>query len=178
LSRNSRWLDWLGADGLVRRMVIAVVNVAGGESPSEQLPFLEPSDTFQVLVQDGRTYADPANGRRYDGIVRAITSLDARATARFYRGIGPLIEAAWRPLGLVDREFDDVAGEAVRVVLDAEAPTGPVEVVQDGVVWAYANPDLEARSPAAKHLMRIGPDNLLRLQDWVRAFAGASGIGR
>ena len=159
-------------------MVIAVLNVAGGESPSEQLPFLEPSDTFRVVVQGERTYADPANGRRYDGIVRSITSLDARATARFYRGIGPLIEAAWRPLGLVDRDFDDVAGEAVRVVLDAEAPTGQVEVVQDGVVWAYADPDLEARSPAAKHLMRIGPDNLLRLQDWLRTFAEASGIGR
>jgi len=178
LSRDPQWLDWLAADGLVRRMVIAVANVAGGESPSEQLPFLEPSDTFRVVVSDGRAFADPANGGRYDGLVRALTSLDARATARFYRGIGPLVDAAWRPLGFVDRDFDDIAGEALGVVLDAEAPTGPVEVVEEGVVWVYADPGLESLSPATKHLMRIGPDNLLRLQDWVRTFSEAAGIGR
>lgn len=178
LSPNPRWREWLGADGLVRRLVLAVTNVAAGESPSEPLPFLQPSDTFTVVVEGGRTYLDPASWRRYDALVGAIISLDARATARFYRGVGPLIEAAWRPLGFVERDFDAAAREAVAVVLAAEVPDGRIELVRDGAVWAYADPDLEALPPATKHLLRVGPDNLLRLQDWVRTFAAASGIAR
>lgn len=178
LSPDPRWRAWLGEEGLVRRLVLAVVNVAAGQSPAEPLAFLEPSDTFTVVQEAGRTFVDPESWRRYDDVVVAITSLDARATARFYRGVAPLLDAAWLPLGFVERDFDEAVREALVVVLAAEVPTGQIELVQDGVVWAYADPELEALPPATKHLLRIGPDNLLRLQDWVRTFAAAGGLAR
>jgi hypothetical protein len=162
----------------VDRTVLGVVNVAAGESPASQLPFLQPSDTFAVVVEGDRTFADPENGRRYDAMIGAVTSLDARATARFYRGISPLLEAGLRELGFIDREFDDVARSALDVILEAEVPSGPLELEQSGIVWAYADPEIEALSPATKHLLRLGPDNLRRLQDWTRSFARASGLAR
>ncbi|MEJ2541056.1 MAG: DUF3014 domain-containing protein [Gemmatimonadota bacterium] len=176
LSPDPEWPTWLEADGLVDRVVLGVVNVAAGESPAAQLPFLEPSDTFAVVVEGDRTFADPRNGRRYDALVGSITSLDARAAARFYRGVSPLFEAGLRELGFVDREFDELARSALDVILEAEVPAGPLEVEQQGIVWAYVDPELEGLSPATKHLLRIGPDNLLRLQDWARSFAAASGL--
>lgn len=178
LSPDSEWPTWLESDGLVDRIVLAVVNVAGGESPAAQLPFLQPSDTFAVVVDGDRTFADPENGRRYNGVVAAMTSVNARAAARFYRGVGPLLEAGLRELGFVDREFDELAQSVVDVVLETEVPTGPLEVEQTGIVWSYVDPELEELSPATKHLLRIGPDNLLRLQDWTRSFATASGLTR
>lgn len=178
LSSDPQWPSWLGRDGLVGRVVLGVVNVAAGESPAEQLPFLQPSDTFAVVVEGDRTFADPENGRRYNAAVGALTSLDARASARFYRGMSPLLEAGLRELGLVDREFDDLARSALDLVLEAEVPEGPLEVEHDGAVWVYVDPELETLSPATKHLLRIGPDNLLRLQDWARSFAAASGLDR
>jgi hypothetical protein len=176
LSADPQWPTWLDADGLVDRTVLGVVNVAGGESPAEQLPFLQPSDTFAVIVEGDRTFADPENGRRYDAMVRAITSLDVRATARFYRGVGPLLGEGLRQLGFIDRDFDEFARSALDVVLEARVPQGPLEVEQAGAVWAYVDPELESLSPATKHLLRLGPDNLLRLQDWARSFAAASGL--
>jgi len=176
LSTDPQWPTWLDADGLVERAVLGVVNVAGGESPAEQLPFLQPSDTFAVIVEGDRTFADPENGRRYDTMVRAITSLDVRATARFYRGVGPLLGEGLRQLGFIDRDFDEFARSALDVVLEARVPQGPLEVEQAGAVWAYVDPELESLSPATKHLLRLGPDNLLRLQDWARSFAAASGL--
>jgi hypothetical protein len=178
LSPDPQWPEWLGNERLVDRVVLGVVNVAAGESPASQLPFLQPSDTFAVVVEGDRTFADPENGRRYDAVVGAVTSLDARATARFYRGISPLLEAGLRELGFVDREFDDVARSALDVILEAEVPSGPLELEQSGIVWAYADPEIEALSPATKHLLRLGPDNLRRLQDWARSFASASGLAR
>ncbi|HSM04717.1 MAG TPA: DUF3014 domain-containing protein [Longimicrobiales bacterium] len=178
LSSDPQWPSWLGTDGLVGRVVLGVVNVAAGESPAEQLPFLQPSDTFAVVAEGDRTFADPENGRRYNAVIGAVTSLDARASARFYRGMSPLLEAGLRELGLVDREFDELARSALDLVLEAEVPEGPVEVEHDGAVWVYVDPELETLSPATKHLLRIGPDNLLRLQDWARSFAAASGLDR
>jgi hypothetical protein len=153
-----------------------VVNVAAGESPAAQLPFLQPSDTFAVVTEGDRTYADPENGRRYDALVGAVTSLDARASARFYRGIGPLLESGLQQLGFVDREFDEFARSALDVILEVEVPEGPLEVEEDGIVWSYVDPELENLSPASKHLLRLGPDNLLRIQSWARSFGEASGL--
>ena len=178
LSPDPEWPTWLETEGLVDRAVLGVVNVATGESPAPQLPFMQPSDTFGVVVDGDRTFADPENGRRYDALVRAVTSLDAQATARFYRGIGPLLGAGLRQLGFVDREFDEFARSALDVVLEAEVPDGPLELRQEGIVWAYVDPELEALSPATKHLLRLGPDNLRRLQSWARSFAAASGLER
>lgn len=174
LSPDSQWPEWLGTENIVDRVVLGVVNVAAGESPAGQFPFLQPSDTFAVVVDGDRTYADPENGRRYDGLVRVITSLDAQATARFYRGVSPLLEAGLRELGFVDREFDDFTRSALDVVLEADLPEGPLEVEADGIVWSYVDPELEGLSPATKHLLRLGPDNLRRLQDWARSFATES----
>jgi hypothetical protein len=176
LSPNPLWRDWLGSAGLVRRLVLSAVNVAAGASPAEQLPFLQPADAFTVVRENDRTFMDPESWRRHDTVVGALTSLDARATARFYRGVAPLTEAAWLPLGFIERDFDEAVREAIAVVLAAEVPPGRIELVEDGAVWAYANPDLEALPPATKHLLRIGPDNLLRLQDWLRTFAAAAGL--
>ncbi len=176
LSPDPRWREWLSADGLVRRLVLAVVNVAAAASPREPLAFLQPSDTFTVVMENGRAWVDPASWRRYDRVVAAITSLDARATARFYRGVAPLTEAEWLPLGFVERDFDDAVREAITVVRGAEVPEGRIELVRDGAVWAYADPRLEELPPATKHLLRLGPDNLLRLQDWARTFAATAGL--
>ncbi len=176
LSPDPQWPTWLSADGLVDRVVLGVVNVATGESPAGQLPFLQPSDTFAVVMEGDRTFADPENGRRYDALVGAVTALDAQASARFYRGIAPLLESGLQQLGFVDRDFDEFARSALDVILVVEVPEGPLEVEEAGIVWAYVDPELEALSPATKHLLRLGPDNLLRLQSWARSFAEASGL--
>ncbi|MCL4837280.1 MAG: DUF3014 domain-containing protein, partial [Thermoanaerobaculia bacterium] len=37
----------------------------------------------------------------------------------------------------------------------------------------FADPELEALPPAAKHLLRLGPDNARRVQEKLRALAAA-----
>jgi len=177
LSPNPLWQAWLGQAGLLRRFVTAVANVSMGGSPAEQLDFLRPQASFSVVVDaEGRTRADPEGWRRYDGIVAALTSLDARAAAGLFRGITPLLETAWRPLGFTGREFDDAAQQAIAVVLETDPRDAEAELIEDEAVWGYANPGLEAHTPATKHLLRLGPGNLLRLQDWITSFANAAGL--
>ncbi|MDT8369086.1 MAG: DUF3014 domain-containing protein [Longimicrobiales bacterium] len=176
LSDEARWSEWLHATNLVRRFAIAMTNLSMGRSPADQLSFMAPADTFTVVERDGRTYLDPASYRRYDGVTRVLASVNVEAAAVLYRGIRPLLNAAAAPLGLADANFDTTLARALGVVLDARAPDGPIEVVETGIVWAFADPSLEAENSATKHLIRLGPENLQRLQTRARAFARAAGL--
>lgn len=164
---------WFVPDDLIRRFVVAVTNVANGGTPREQLDFIEVEADFQVRDDGGRTFIDPASYRRYDGVTAAFVSLDPAGSATLYRRLRPLFDEASGELGLGTEGFDPVLARAVRNLLAVRLPSPPVEVEPDGAMYAYAAPALEARTPAEKHLMRMGPDNARRVQEKLRELADA-----
>lgn len=176
LSERPGWASWLGMDGLVRRFVLSVAGVSAGASPREHLEPLEPDDDFVARDAGGRTVVDPAGYRRYDLQAAIFASLDAEIAARLYRVLHPLFEEAHRELGLGERSFDETFARALGRLLAVEVPEGPVELVADGGVWAFRDPALESLSPAAKHLVRMGPENARRVQEKLRELAGAIGV--
>ncbi len=176
LSSDPVWLDWLGIDDLVSRAVTAVANIGVGASPAEQLPFLAPSDTFTVIREGERAFVDPTSYRRYDAVTSVIASVDVGMAATVYRRLGPLFEAAWRPLGFGEADFDTGLARALGVVLSVQVPERPIELQPSGIVWEYVDPELESLSAAQKHLLRIGPANARRLQGRARGLATALGI--
>jgi len=48
-----------------------------------------------------------------------------------------------------------------------------VELIRPNVMYAYADPNLESRSEFDKQLLRLGPNNLQRLQAYAAAFKAA-----
>ncbi|GMU65571.1 MAG: hypothetical protein AMXMBFR36_18450 [Acidobacteriota bacterium] len=173
LSGDAAFAGWLGHDDLVRRFVAAVANVAEGASPASHVPFLRPSQPFRTVERGDRTVIDPATFRRHDLAVGALTSLDAAACARALRRLEPLFDAAWRELGDPRRDFRETLSTAISRLAAVPIPEGEIAVVPDGVVWAYADPELERRPAAEKLLLRMGPDHARRLRDWLRELAAA-----
>jgi hypothetical protein len=167
--------EWLTTDGLVRRFVVVVANVAQGTSPASHLEFMEPSGAFAVTDSAGRMHIDPAAYRRYDGTVAAFASLDASGVGELFRRIRPLCDEAYRELGL-QGSFDDALAEAFGRLLAVRVPPGPVEVEPDRAVYAFTDRNLEALSPAAKQLLRMGPDNARRVQRTLTELAEAMGV--
>lgn len=173
LSERPGWARWLVGDGVVRRFVTAVVRVSGGASPAPVLEFLEPEEDFRVRESGGETVIDPASYRRYDALAATFASLDTRRTAWLFRQIHPLFEEAHRELGFPEGTFDATLARAVENVLAVEVPDGPLRVVADQGVYRFRDPALESRSPAAKQLLRMGPENALRVQAKLRELAAA-----
>lgn len=176
LSERPAWTSWLVTDGLVRRFVATVASVSAGRSPASHVQPLEPEGDFVVEDVDGRTVIDPASHRRYDLHATVVASLDTEGVARLYRQLHPLFEEAHRELGLGDGTFDETFGRALGRLLAVEVPDGPIEVVADGGAWAFRDPALESSSPAAKHLVRMGPENARRVQEKLREIAQAIGV--
>jgi Protein of unknown function (DUF3014) len=53
---------------------------------------------------------------------------------------------------------------------------GDVELVPRGALWAFKDEALEQRSAAEKHLLRMGPENMQRVQVKLHELRGALGL--
>ncbi len=176
LSAHPRIAEWLVSDDLVRRFVSAVVNLAGGRSPSPHVGFLAPAGDFSVQASGEDTLIDPASYARYDLLVGAFTSLDTRGSAVLYQQLRPLFVEAHTELGLGDRSWDDAVVLAVGNVLAARVSDGPVRVREEEGLYVFMDPALESGTDAEKHLIRAGSENARRIQAKLRELAAAIGI--
>lgn len=176
LSARPEWASWLVSDDMIRRFVVAVVAVAEGKSPEEQLRFLAPEQPFAVREEDGRTVVDPESYHRYDVATATFVSLDTEGVARLYRQMHPLIDEAYRDLGLHDRTFDETLAVAIGNLLSADVPDTPLDVEEEEGRYVYTAPGIEGLSPAEKQLLRMGPENARRFQAKLRELSVALGV--
>jgi DNA-binding Lrp family transcriptional regulator len=154
ISAQSQLMEWLEADGLIRRFVVAVANVAEGRTPRDQLAPAWPVDDFEVEASEEQVLPNPASYARYDLVTDVFVSVDTERAIALYRKLEPAFDEAYAAPVLV--------GE----------PTLQKRVL----TWEYADPELEGLSPAQKQLLRMGPANVPRVQKKLRAFGKALGM--
>ena len=148
---------------LLDRFVVIVDNVAEDVNPRKQLDF--------VKVAPQKT--EKLNPSRYDRIADVIASVDAKGAAQVVREIHPLLESAYHKLGYPDRSFDQVAGKALKRIIDAPVLDKAPRLVPKGANFAYEDEKLEALGPVEKLLLRMGPQNTRRIQAKAREIASA-----
>lgn len=175
LSEHPQLLTWLLNDDLIRRLVATTVNLAEGESPRTHVRFLLPSGGFEAAEVDGRLTIDPSSYRRYQTLAAVVSSLHVDGTAQVYRNLKPLLDEAYRELGYPEGDFDTVAAQAVKVLLDTPV-LGEVEVERFASSFKYVDSRLEGSSEAQKHFLRFGPENLRSIQNHVRRVALRAGL--
>jgi hypothetical protein len=168
---------WLENEGILDRLVAAVEAVARGDSPRKLVPFLAPEGRFLILERDGKTFIDPACYERYDRIALAFTSLDTAAVAEQYRNLGRWLRRAHRNLGVPDRTLHKALVEGFTELLEVPVFSGDVPLTGTSVNMKMDLPELEAMSEAQKHLFRMGPVNVRRVQVKLRELGVALGIG-
>ena len=152
-------------EDVLRRVTAVVENAARGELSRGRLALIEaPSGEFRVEQRGDRYYIDATTFRRYDAAVDALTCMPPERLAALVRLLRPLLTQALRELGFPDADVDTVLDSALREILAVPIPQLPIEVVRADGAYAYAHANLEAASPLSKQLVRLGPDNLDRLQ--------------
>jgi hypothetical protein len=176
LARHPELARWLASDDLVRRFVVAVDNVAEGRSPRRHVGFLAPSGSFLVegdVESDAPVLADPVNFRRYDVVVSALESLDVDECARLYTSFEPMLDQAYAELGYPERSFRERLGAAASELLSTPIVPDRPRLLPMVRRFEYEDPALEGLSDAQKHLLRMGPRNVDRLQRVLRELVGA-----
>lgn len=163
--------EWLSVPGIVKRLAAATWRVSNGRSPTPVLGFIVVEGRFKVKEDGDKMIIDPATYERYDPIIDRIVAVDPTQAARTYRRLRPNFEAAFREISKPGEKFHNVAKKAVARVLSVEVPPGEIEVVGKGATFFYADESLESLDQADKHVIRLGPNNAKRVQDWLRAVA-------
>jgi hypothetical protein len=164
LSGDAEYQKWLASEDLVRRFAAATNLVAEGQSPRLPLSFMAPAAPFQATKKQGRMLMAPASTARYDTVARVIASLNANAAKVAYQELKPLLDAAHAELAPPGRTLEQNLAQAIGRLTQVPVPKAPLELTPKGAQFAYADPALEALSPAEKHLLRMGPDNMRKVQ--------------
>jgi hypothetical protein len=172
LSSQPTLLAWLATDDLVGSLATAIDRLANGRTPARDLAPLKPGTGFTVVTRRGVPYVDPSSYARYDGVVQAVSSVDAARLATIYTTIEPRLAEAYQKQGHTG-SLRDAVQRAIATVLATPDPPAEVALVAGVGGYAYADPRLEALPSAQKHLLRMGPAHLQRVKDAVRQFAAA-----
>jgi hypothetical protein len=169
LSSHPQLAKWLVNEDLVRRFVASVNNVAEGKSPRQHLDFLQPTTPFRAIKKAGTFYVNPSSYDRYDLVVEVFESLDTEGMVVLYGELKPLIDEAYREISPPGWAFEDRLSQAIEQLLDMPVPTGEVELEEKTVAtFEYADDRLASLTEAQRHMLRLGPDNIRRIQAKLR----------
>jgi hypothetical protein len=177
LSSHPKALQWLATNGLIENFTVATLNVSEGKTPVIHWPTLAPKARFSVANTPRGVMLDAKNYRRYDEYAAAISGLDPAGTARLYLTLKPRIIDAYRDLGYPEGDFDPVLERALGVLLATPPlPEGDLALREKVITWKFVDPNLESLPPAAKQLLRMGPDNMRTVQAKLREIAVQLGL--
>lgn len=161
----------LGQEDLVRRFVRIVDAVANGSSPAGELDMLAPEEPFTVIETGDEIFVDPVSFSRYDAVGEAIARIDADAAVAAYRNIEPLADEVYSEIVGEARAFRPVLMRALSALLAVPVVTNPTELTDAINRYRYADRALESLSLPQKHLLRMGPTNVGRIQAQLRQIA-------
>ena len=177
ITSNAQLANWAKTNDLILKFVAGIDNIANGQSPRAQVDFFTLSEGFHVMERNGRTYVNPASYSRYTAVAEAFDSLDTEGSIRLYKQLKPVIQEAYEDLGYPDTDFEDTLTRAIVELL--RVPVVKDILLEKKVIsYAMVDPELEGLSQAQKHLLRMGPENVLRIQSKLREMAQALGIPR
>ena len=158
---------WLEEPDLVLRAAAVIANGRDGNVPRRLLGFVTVPGKFAVDRTGDIAVIAPETHARFDAVVQTATGIPPARAAELVVLLEPLLAEALRALG---------SGEPPRrlllatldEVLRTPITEGPIAVEQPEVLYRYADPALERRSPLQKQLLRMGPANVRALQAYAR----------
>lgn len=165
--RGEGLLQLLVPQELIRKFVLAVNNLAEGKVIHEYRPVVSPpppfvAETFSVMIEGTAVDQErvaPANFQRYEPYVTTLALIDSDAAVAVYRRFYPLLEEAFRELGLKKPNFHSVLIASIDNILAAPDAQGDLLLVRPKVFYQYADPALEQLPQTHKLMLRMGSEN-------------------
>jgi hypothetical protein len=176
LSPHPQLAIWLKQKNLIRKFTVVIDNIVHNASPRRQIPFLAPKGDFQAVEKNGLLRINPDSYNRYNLFADVFSSLDAEECANLYRQAKPLIQQAYRELGYPTENFDNALAKAIIILLKTPVVDGDIYVERKVIAYKMIDPKLEQLSPPQKQLLRMGAENVRKIQRTLRRIALALGI--
>lgn len=149
---------------MIRNFVVFIENLSQGELLHKFSPVVSPINKFTVLNENNTFYLDPRSYHRYDNYVNLFYNLDVNASLAQYHLLSPLFDLVYEEIGDPSSTFDQSLSNAIDSLLAAPTISQPIKLVLPSVMYKFADPKLEALPAAQKLMIRMGPENNLKLK--------------
>ncbi len=164
---GDRLLKLMVSPELIRKFVMAVNAASEGKVVNEYRPIVSPpppflTETYQVEIAGelaDQERVSPRNFARYEPYVTALALLDTDAAVATYKHFYPLLEEAYKELGLKKGNFHSVLIAAIDNLLAAPRVDGDILLIHPKVFYQFADPALEAMPQTHRLMVRMGPEN-------------------
>ena len=164
LSSLPKYAPLLIKQEMIRNFVVFVDNFSRGELVSNFSPLTKPSEPFSIVKVERKMYLNQESYNRYNLYADIINSINVEFAISQYRTLKPLFDEAYQEIGYPEEVFDNRLSEAIELVLNAPIIREPIALVAPSAMYKFADPELEALPDAQKLIMRMGPDNILKLK--------------
>lgn len=172
LTGSELWRFIFLPDRLIRHIVATVDNLPRQEASTKVWPVRTAGSWLQT-EDGGELILSPANAQRYERYMELVQRVDVVKLAAVYKKFYPLFQRAYVELGYPDGYFNDRLVVTIDDLLAAPELEEPPQLVQNKVLYQYADPALESRSAGQKIMMRIGVANERIVKTKLRALRAA-----
>ena len=157
----------------LRKFVRAVDQVEEGRLITEYRPIVSPQgalavESFQVKVAGGELgdtseveqfRMSSQNYTRYNVYANVLALLNTEAVVALYKRFYPLLNEAYKEMGLTKGTFHSVLIRAIDHMLAAPDAGGDMVLIRPKVYFEFADPALEKLPATHKLMLRMGPAN-------------------
>lgn len=155
---------------IIRSFVVFTDNFSRGELVTKFSPLKKPDEYFSVLEKDKKIHLNEESYHRYDRYVNIIDAMDMDFVSREYLRLKALFDQAYQEIGYPKNSFDSALYNAIEVAVNTPVIRQPITLVAPSAMYKFADPQLEALPDAQKLMLRMGPDNIVKLRTKLQQF--------
>ena len=145
--------------------IAAIVDSSSKGIVIHRLLALKPlKDKFSIIERQGILIMDPSGYRRYDPYVEALVSLDRSRLKQLFHKYRSYLEQAYATLGYQQEELDNAIIKSLDQIISAPNIKTAIAIERHEAVYRFMDEDLEALPEMHKQLLRMGPDNMDKIQ--------------
>ncbi len=169
--------DFFGRDALekffdlkdiVRRVVVTVDNLARQKVPMRYRLFTPVAEKFLTSGKEENLFIAVENYQRYAPYVRLSEAVNVKKLVAAYVHFYPLFQQEYQNLGYPNGYFNDRLVEAVDNLLETPDVKQRIKLIRPNVLYQFDDPSLEALSAGQKIILRMGPENAVRIKAKLR----------
>lgn len=136
--------------------------------PVAAAPNQQTSQTVPIVKQlkaEQNYIAATNNTERFSPYIDLFLAIDNQRLVDWYKQLLPLLNQAYQELGYEEQFFTDTVHLAIGRITTFDMPKNASTLIQPHVMYKYRDKSIEALPDAEKLLIRLGDENLSKLQD-------------
>jgi len=165
--------QYLVPKDIVRRIVVTVDNLPRKKVAERLKPIKPIEGQFKVSGPEEAYTLNPENAERYRALMQLVSITDMEQVATLYFQFYPLFQQVYTDLGYPSGYFNNRLVEVIDHLLATPTVEGPIKLTQPGVMFEYADPQLENLSAGQKIIVRVGKDHAATLKSKLRELRAA-----